>query len=180
MSTAPAESPRKNFLTGLVGAVLALAVLWGLLTSHRQQENDPEIGTPLPPIIAVGWLNGPAPKPGEFDGKVLVIDAWASWCGPCRAQAPEMVRLYEKYHEQGAEFIGLTNETEESLPRMEQFIKRAGITWKNGYGAAETLDALKADYIPKVWVVDRQRRIVWSHASPITLEEGLRKALSSK
>lgn len=138
------------------------------------------MGTPMPPIKAMGWLNGPEPKPGELKGKVLVIDAWASWCGPCRREAPEMVHLHEKYHDQGVEFIGLTNETSESLSDMEAFLKDTGITWKNGYGAEETLAALGAEFVPMVWVVDRQRRIVWNRASSLTLEEGIRQALASK
>ncbi len=173
---AAGQSPRTNFFTGVAVAVLALGAMWFLLSSHR----DPEISTPLPPINAAGWLNGSAPKPGELEGKVLVIDAWASWCGPCRQQAPEMVLLHEKYRDQ-VEFIGLTNEPEERLPEMEKFLKDTGIQWRNGYGADETLMALKADYIPMVWVVDRQQRIVWSSVvSSGTPEAGIRKALSSK
>ena len=134
----------------------------------------------MPPIHAAGWLNGEAPAENEFAGKVLVVDAWASWCGPCRRQAPEMVLLYEKYHSQGVEFIGLSSETEESLHDMEQFLKQTGITWKNAYGTGRTLQELGADYIPMVWVVDRQNRIVWNQASEISLEKGIQEALAAK
>lgn len=150
-----------------------------LMQSHRPGGGR-AVGTPLPPIKAIGWLNGAEPTADELKGKILVIDAWASWCGPCRRSAPEMVALYEKYHSQGVEFIGLSMETDESLPAMEQFLKQTGITWKNGYGAEQTLNDLGAEYIPMVWVVDRQNNIVWNHSSPLSLEEGIRQALAAK
>ncbi|MDB5339241.1 MAG: Redoxin domain protein [Planctomycetaceae bacterium] len=132
----------------------------------------------MPRIKAQGWLNGEEPTSKELANKVLVIDAWASWCGPCRHQAPEMVLLHEKYQPQGVEFIGLTMETEEDLEPMQNFLKLTGITWKNAYGAEETLRELGANYIPMVWVVDRHNQIVWNQASSIPLEEGIREALA--
>ena len=134
----------------------------------------------MPPIKAQGWLNGEAPTSEELANKVLVIDAWASWCGPCRQQAPEMVLLHEKYQPQGVEFIGLTMETEEDLEAMQNFLKHTRIPWKNAYGAEETLTALGANYIPMVWVVDRHNKIVWNQASPVTLEEGIQQAVAAK
>src|SRR4051794_24658779 len=128
MSSVPQKSPRSAFLKMSVAAAAALGVMWLLLSAHR----TPDAGAPLPPIQAVGWLNGPAPKPGEFDGKVLVVDAWASWCAPCREQAPELVQLYNKYHDHGVEFIGLSNEPAEALPNMERYLEYTGIKWKNG------------------------------------------------
>lgn len=180
MSSPQRSSPQTTFLKGAFAVACAMFVLWVLLFSHTPRVAGRAIGTPLPPIKAMGWLNGSEPKSGELDGKVLVIDAWASWCGPCRRDAPEMVHLYEKYHDQGVEFVGLTSEMSESLPDMEAFLKDTGITWKNGYGAEETLAALGADFVPMVWVVDRQRRIAWNMASSLTLEEGIRQALASQ
>ena len=127
----------------------------------------------------MGWLNGAEPTKVELKDKVLVIDAWASWCGPCRQKAPEMILLYEKYRPQGVEFIGLSMETEESLEAMEHFLTQTGIPWKNGYGAEETLNALGAEYIPMVWVVDRHNKIVWNQGSPLSLEEGIREAIAA-
>ena len=154
--------------------------MWLLIASHSPQGGR-EVGLPLPPIEASGWLNGVAPKPDELNDKVLVIVAWASWCAICRREAPELVYLYEKYHDQGVEFIGLSGEPAEDLPKMVAFIKATGTPWVNGYGAEETLTAMgAAEVVPMVWVVDRRQRIVWNRASAQTLEAGIRQALSSK
>lgn len=158
----------------------ALLLMWALLASHRPSGGGRAVGTPLPPLRAAGWLNGPAPKPGEFDGKVLVVDVWATWCGPCRDAAPEMVHLYEKYHDQGVEFIGLTGQTAEELPDLERFQSHFGIKWRSGYGVEQTLIDLEAEGVPMIWITDREHRIVWNYASPTTLEAGIRHALNLK
>lgn len=176
----PKASSQSKFFKGLFIAVGALAVLVLLMRSHQPHPAGRAVGTPMPPIKAQGWLNGDAPTPAELANKVLVIDAWASWCGPCRQQAPEMVLLHERYQPQGVEFIGLTMETDGDMEAMQAFLKHTGITWKNAYGAEETLRELGADYIPMVWVVDRQNQIVWNQGSAISLEEGIRQALAAK
>ena len=160
----------------------AMGIFLLLMQSHQNggRRAGRAVGTPMPRIKAQGWLNGEEPTSQELANKVLVIDAWASWCGPCRQQAPEMVLLHEKYQPQGVEFIGITMETAEELEAMQNFLNVTGITWKNAYGAEETLRELGADAIPMVWVVDRHNQIVWNQSSSISLEAGIRQALAAK
>ncbi|MBR9803668.1 TlpA family protein disulfide reductase [bacterium] len=133
-----------------------------------------DAGEPLPAVTAAGWVNG---EPPDLKGKVVVVDAWATWCGPCRQAAPEMVRLHEKFAGDDVVFIGLTQEGEESVPAIESFVESAGITWPNGYGATETLTALDVTYIPAVWVVDRNGKIVWNFESSGTMENAIADAV---
>lgn len=60
---------------------------------------------------------------------------------------------------------------------MESFLNRAGIKWLNGYGAYDTLKQLETSYIPAVWVIGTDGRIVWNSDSRKTLEEGIEEAL---
>lgn len=177
MENQPKSSASVVFFKGLLLAGSLLVVMLWLLRSH-QSNGGRAVGTPLPPIRAAGWLNGAAPEPGELANKVLVIDAWASWCLPCRQQAPELVYLYEKYEPQGVEFIGLSPEPVEDLDRMKAFISATRIPWRNGYGAVESLTALESDALPMQWVVDRSGQIVWNLASPGSLDQAIRAALA--
>ena len=62
--------------------------------------------------------------------KITVLDFWASWCGPCMAEAPDMVRLYRKVHTQGVEFIGVSLDTDEKA--WKKAIADKGLIWPQG------------------------------------------------
>ena len=61
------------------------------------------------------------------NGKTVVLDFWASWCPYCRKDAPEVVRLYEKYHQYGIEFIGISMDTD--VEAWKKAIEKFGITY---------------------------------------------------
>jgi thiol-disulfide isomerase/thioredoxin len=138
-----------------------------------------EPGKPLPAIEADGWLNGAEPTPASLKGKVLVIDAWEYWCGPCRAEAPHLVQAYEQFHDRGVVFIGLASEPKSKLQDMQQFIEETGIRWPCAYGATSTLIALQTEGIPQVWVVGADGIIHWNMDSPGALDDAIEEALAN-
>lgn len=75
---------------------------------------------------------GKAIKISDFvsKNKITVLDFWASWCGPCMAEAPEMVRIYEKFHAQGVEFVGVSLDTDEKA--WKKAIADKGLNWPQG------------------------------------------------
>ncbi|MCH7686565.1 MAG: hypothetical protein IH899_07790 [Planctomycetes bacterium] len=66
------------------------------------------------------------------------------------------------------------------MDNMELFLHKAGIKWLNGYGAFNTLQQLQANYIPAVWVIGTDGRVVWNTDSQKTLEEGIEQALKDR
>lgn len=96
------------------------------------------------PDFAFTDFEGRPRKFSEYKGKVVLIDFWATWCGPCLADIPKLKRLYEKYKGDGFEILGLNSETigdedasdpefaKEAAVRAKQIVKTRGVNWIQG------------------------------------------------
>jgi thiol-disulfide isomerase/thioredoxin len=79
----------------------------------------------------------------DFQGKVLVINLWASWCGPCRREVPEYEKVRKEYHDRQVEFVGLTTEDPyTSAGRVKKFIRDTNFTFRIGWGTAKPRSSL--------------------------------------
>ncbi|MBR5759804.1 MAG: TlpA family protein disulfide reductase, partial [Thermoguttaceae bacterium] len=74
------------------------------------------------------FLDGKEIKWEEYRGKVVLIDFWATWCGPCRAEIPNVKALYEKYHDAGFEVVGYS--VDEDLDVLREFEENEKLPWK--------------------------------------------------
>jgi thiol-disulfide isomerase/thioredoxin len=99
---------------------------------------------------------------GSLRGKVVLIDFWATWCGPCVAGMPEVIEQYNKYHDQGFEVVGISFDQDKSA--LEKFVKDHempwaqyfdGKGWENQYGKKYGIHA-----IPTMWLVGRDGHVV--------------------
>ena len=94
-----------------------LAVLCVLLSARQMNAADPRLGVPIIPSgerIDSRWtfqsLDGTTHSLMDFDGEVLLISHWATWCGPCNAELPALAALYNEVKGHGVEVLCLTNE----------------------------------------------------------------------
>ena len=100
---------------GVLALFLALGCGTGNRPNSREKDTRPrasgvatpalKVGDRLPPPRAEGWLNGPPSAPDSPGVRLLVVDAWGQWCPFCQKTAPGLLRVYEKYSEQGVAFV---------------------------------------------------------------------------
>ncbi len=102
----------------------------------------------------------------NLKGKVVVIDFWATWCGPCLAEIPHMKELYTKYRGQGVEFIGVSLDQPKDkggLDNLRKYVKDNGIEWpqyyQGNYWDSEFSKGLGITAIPRVFVVDQNGKL---------------------
>ena len=125
---------------------------------------------PTKPVLPPNVLNADLPaaigapiRLSSYSGKVLVINLWATWCGPCRVEIPELVRLYREYRSRGVEVVGLSTENPEaSAEAVRHFVKDYDIDYRIGWATAEVAITLMQgrDAIPQSFVIAPSGRII--------------------
>ena len=113
----------------------------------------PMLGKPAPPLDLSGWLNGEV-KPGAMKGKIVVVDFWATWCGPCRASIPHNNELARKYADRGVLVIGACG-SGRGEERMEDMARATGLAYPTAHASATTTAAWKVQWWPTYAVIDR-------------------------
>ena len=99
----------------------------------------------------------------DFGGKVVVMNLWASWCGPCRAEVPEYEKVRKEYAGYAVEFIGLTTEDPRtSSDRVKQFVRQFNFGFRQGWADRETAHTLMngSRAIPQTLVIAPNGRII--------------------
>ncbi|HEX6185795.1 MAG TPA: TlpA disulfide reductase family protein [Pyrinomonadaceae bacterium] len=131
-------------------------------------------------------LDGRSFSLADYRGRVFVINFWATWCGPCRLEIPELNKARAEYAARGVEFVGLTTENPQlDAERVRDFAREFKMEYKVGWADAETAGALKmGSAIPQTLVVAADGRIVTRFRGyndkivPRMLRDGIEKALN--
>jgi thiol-disulfide isomerase/thioredoxin len=142
----------------------------------------------LPPEVSVVPLKdvkGGSFKLADFFGKVMVVNLWATWCGPCRREIPELVKLHKEFQSRGVEIVGLSTENPDaSAEKVRKFIQDFQIDYRIGWAPAEVAVPLMQGHeaIPQIFVISRDGRILqrfvgFSAAYASQLKQALEDAL---
>jgi len=133
-------------------------------------------------------VSGAPIKLSNYAGKVLVVNLWATWCGPCRLETPELVKLHQEFRSQGVEVVGLSTETyEESAQSVPEFVHNYNVDYRVGWGR-EFAGALMQgrDAIPQSFIISRSGRVVKRFvgfnpiSTPPQIREAIQEALNDK
>jgi len=113
------------------------------------------------PEFSLPDIEGASRKLSEWDGKVLVVNFWATWCPPCRKETPAFVELQDKYGDKGLQFIGVAIDEKDNV---EDFADTYGVNYPMLLGDLEAINTSKAygnrfGTLPYTVIVDRQGKI---------------------
>ncbi|MDQ3712268.1 MAG: TlpA family protein disulfide reductase [Acidobacteriota bacterium] len=108
-------------------------------------------------------LEGNTFKIEDKKGKVVLINLWATWCGPCRAEMPELVAMQEKYRDKGFEVIGLDSD-DESVEEIKAFAEKMKLNYQLGYAdgkmLSEFIKITRLSGIPQTMIINREGKMV--------------------
>jgi len=161
-------------------AVVFVGVVWmtnrPVPPTNAPKSNDQNIsvspltGYRVPPFSLPSFPDNKPISLADYQGKPLLINIWASWCPPCQAETPDLVKAYAKYGDK-VQFIGVNLISQDSLPDVTAFIQKYGIKYPI---ALDTKGAVAQQYqtvaIPTSFFVNRQGIIVDRVVGAITPE----------
>jgi thiol-disulfide isomerase/thioredoxin len=125
--------------------------------------------------------------PDDYRGKVVLLDFWATWCGPCRAEAPNVAAAYEKYHSKGFEVLGVSLDRAQQGSKLSKFTQDNKMPWPQIYDGKYWQADLAKKYgiqsIPRPLLVDGDTGVILAEgptARAYNLGPAIEKALAAK
>ncbi|HUQ33848.1 MAG TPA: TlpA disulfide reductase family protein [Pyrinomonadaceae bacterium] len=134
----------------VVMSVLTLALSLGLVPGQ-------DIGKA--PALILKTLQGRTLNLSAYRGKVVLLNFWATWCPPCRAEMPDLIKMQRDYRGRGLQVIGVTYPPEE-IGKVRQFIRKLKVNYPIALGTKETKALFsQSETLPLTIVIDREGNI---------------------
>jgi thiol-disulfide isomerase/thioredoxin len=165
-----------NWLKPILGALIILAVLQatglmgsvsyyaqsallktGIRNANAKPIKDPE---PFDYNFIVRNASGERIRFDQYKGKVVFLNLWATWCGPCRAEMPTIQSLYEKMDSSGVEFVILSIDRDSDEAKVSKYVSQNQYTLPVYRPSGMLTSQLDIPYIPTTFVIDKEGRIV--------------------
>ncbi|MCY4466136.1 MAG: TlpA disulfide reductase family protein [Chloroflexi bacterium] len=159
-------------MTGLERATPRIATRWGcpalllgvivatfILGAQLAERNRGRPASGPAPDFQLQLFSGESVKLSELRGQVLLLNFWASWCPPCRAEAPDLQALHEDFARSGLRVIGV-NMLESSPAKAQAFIDELGLSYANGEDIEQRVARLyRVEAPPESYLVDRRGQV---------------------
>jgi thiol-disulfide isomerase/thioredoxin len=111
------------------------------------------------PALALKDLRGRNLRLSDYKGKVVLLNFWATWCPPCRAEMPDLIKMQREYRSKGLQVIGITYPPEE-IGEVRQFVRKLGVNYPIALGTKETKTLFdESETLPVTIVIDRQGNV---------------------
>lgn len=152
-------------------------------TPGNTATSDPAKKSPYPPLVEKAAqadmrnMDGTTSKVADRKGKVLLLNMWATWCGPCRAEMPELVKMQDEYRDKGFEIIGLNTDDGDTPEMVTDFAKEMNLNYTLVFASSEMqkelLKVSKYQGIPQSFLIDRDGNLrgVFKGAGPAEIQK---------
>lgn len=156
--TPPAQKTRSWGSIFLIVSFLLFSVVVGYQLS-RQNLEQPTEG--LAPDFTFETFDGQTHKLSDFRGKVVVLNFWASWCAPCRSEAPELQAAWEHYQETGQEVVFIGIAYADNGVRSMAYLEEFGITYLNAPDLGTRIsETYRIQGVPETFIINKEGEIV--------------------
>lgn len=150
------------------GAALALALLpWAVACVAAGSGGPPRIDQPARDYVAT-TLEGDTVSLSDLEGQVVLLNLWATWCAPCRAETPYLQSIYEERRDDGFVIVGVSMDTGSDVDDIEMFVEEYGVSYTILHDpkmiGMETYQVLG---LPATFLIDRDGVLRWMRYGPI-------------
>ena len=158
MGSLPPPAPPSLLALALLLLVGCAGPSAGATTTH------PLARKPAPDVV-LKLDKGGELRPGDAKGKVLLVDFWATWCGPCKASFPRIDALYQRLHAKGLEVVAVNEDPEEDRGKVPAFVAETKATFTIAFDQdGKAAEAFGVQSMPSSFLIDRKGVVRYAHA----------------
>ncbi|MBL7871284.1 MAG: TlpA family protein disulfide reductase [Cyclobacteriaceae bacterium] len=169
-----------KFFTSLLKSILPVVIIVGLLKATgfmgeityvaqsaamkagvlNVNPSEPEKETKFDYSFTIKDLKGNKFPFDQYKGKVVFINLWATWCGPCKAEMPGIQKLYAKMKDDSVTFIMLSLDKDQALPKVQAYVQKNEFTFPIFMPSGYLAEQLQVPSIPTTFIVSKEGKIV--------------------